>query len=569
MTLAVSINLNSLQVIREELDNTLNQSATDFEAFLADSDDTRYLTSSREKIAQVGGTLRLLECYGAALLADEMASQIETMEDEQRKHNDAMIEALTRCYFILPRYIEYLMIKKRELSILVIPYVNELRASRHDSLIPEYHFFEQEIPTTCSLTMDGDCQLEELLSSIGRLRHMYQVGLLGIINQTSNDFHYGLMARAVTRAASLMGDHACADVWQLAGAVLECFAAGKLESTFTRKRILADIEKLMRVIVSQGEQGLQGLSAEPLKKDLVFMLMLSNHSSPIVDAMRKLYSVPAVPVHDDDIAAEREVMQGPSLETIESVIKVLKEELRNAKDILEIASQNNGIELEDLDQLREVISRVADTLGVLNLEGPRQTLTEQMDQMERWSESLDRVDRSDFLETADAVLYVDSALAGLDRRELTVADLNEANVVARRKVIAGSQLAEAQAVVFEEAQSGVALAKRAITSYVESNFDIAHISNVATTLNTVRGALQILNYPRAAAVLQSCGEFMQDHIKNGGPGSQHHQLLETLADALISLEYYLIEVESNGVGNDKILEVAEESLAALGFAVSA
>ena len=56
-------------------------------------------------------------------------------------------------------------------------------------------------------------------------------------------------------------------------------------------------------------------------------------------------------------------------------------------------------------------------------------------------------------------------------------------------------------------------------------------------------------------------------MKESGQGGQRHQLLETLADALISLEYYLAELETSRDVNEQILEVAEESLAALGFAV--
>ena len=568
MSLDVSINLNALQPIREELDSTLNQSATDFEAYLADPQESRLLDLAQKKIAQVGGTFRLLQYPGAALLADEMAALIAEIREGQRTASELVIRTITNCYFVLPRYIEYIVLKKIEMPILVIPYVNELRVARKAPLLPEFHFYAGKISTLCSLTVDGVCQIDQMLPSVSRLRHMYQVGLLGVINEPQSRFHYGLMARAVTRIGSMVGNHRNADIWQLAGAVLECFSEGRLSPTYNRRRNLADLEKLMRVIVNEGEQGLDRIDADALKKDMVFMLMLSSHHSQIVDALRKVYAMPKLAVNDDDITEQRDIMLGPSAETIESVVKVLKEELRNAKDILEIASQNDGIEDEDLSMLVDVTSRVADTLSILNLTGPRKTLVEQLERMEEWSQSLADIGRPDFMETADTVLYVESALAGLDRRQLTVADLNAAGSFARKKIIASSQLAEAQAVVIEEAQAGVAMAKRAITSYVDSNYDVAHIANVATTLNTVRGGLHILKYRRASEILKSCRDFMQRHIKEDDPTSQRHQLLETLADALISLEYYLIEIEACGDGNEKILEVAEESLAALGFAVT-
>ena len=44
--------------------------------------------------------------------------------------------------------------------------------------------------------------------------------------------------------------------------------------------------------------------------------------------------------------------------------------------------------------------------------------------------------------------------------------------------------------------------------------------------------------------------------------------LETFADAVISLEYYLDAVKTDKKADDSVLEVAEESLEALGHAVA-
>jgi hypothetical protein len=138
----------------------------------------------------------------------------------------------------------------------------------------------------------------------------------------------------------------------------------------------------------------------------------------------------------------------------------------------------------------------------------------------------------------------------------------------RQQIVADSQLAEASKIVIDELQAGISLCKRAITSYVESNFDPIHIANVATTLNSVRGGAQMLNHLRASNILKSCVAFVEAHSRDKQQsGPQRHQLLETLADALISLEYYFTELAARRTPDEKILAVAEESLAALGYAV--
>ncbi len=566
MPLDVSINLNSLRMIREELDDAISHSATDFEAFLADRTNTSHLTSCRDAMAQVGGTFRLLEYTGSALLADEMAAALGAVADDSIKTGESLIDAITYAYFVLPRYIEYTVIKQAELPILVLPYVNELRAGRRAELLPERQFYDGNIPSLGLMeATGGNSDIPALVAAAPRLRMMFQTGLVGVIKDPQSSAHFQFMRRSLTRFINLLGNHPNAEIWQLASAAMEAFVADKMEVTLNRKRLLGDIEKLFRTVVSQGEAGLGAAPREGFKQDLLFILMLTDVSRPEVNAVRQAYSLETLAIKDSDIRSQREAMLGPSLDTMESVFGVLKEELHSAKDILEIASQNDGIQEEDMATLKQVVSRVADTMNVLNLHGPEQILREQFTKIEAWDDS---VGKAQFLEAADVVLYVESALASLDRRELTAEDLNQASELTRKKIVASSQLAEAEQVVLEESQSGIALAKRAITSYVDANFDAAHIANVATTLRTVRGGLKILNYNRAAAILKSCADFVADHIKTSDPGTdQRHQLLETLADALISLEYYLAELETGRNVNENILDVAEESLAALGFAV--
>lgn len=569
MSLDVSINLNSLKVIEEELNETIEHSATCFEAYITDRSNVDHIHECRKSIAQVGGTFRLLQYPGVALLADEMALLADVIADPDKKSNDAMIDALTHAYFVLPRYLEYISVRQKELPILIIPYVNELRVSRRETLLPEYHFYQHKIPLLgLSIAHDSSqADIRLLLACVPRLRQMYQTGLVGVIKDPASSAHYLFLSRSLTRFVALLGDHPQAEVWYLANLVVSAFAAGKLELTLNRKRALAKIEKLMRTVVNEGEAALTAPINESFKQDLLFMLMLTDFSHKDLDEVRQAYSLPALSSTDADIVKERGVMHGPSLETIESVIKVLTEELRNAKDIVEIGSQNSAVDSEDLMLLRSIVARVADTLSILNLQGPQAILNEQLQKIDQWVDGADP-GREEFLQAADTLLYIESALAGLDRRELTVEDLNAATSLTRKKIIAGSQLAQAEHIVIQEAQSGIALAKRAITSYVDSNFDIAHIANVGVTLTTVRGGMQILNYGRAAAVLKSCGDFVAHHIDNRSPAEQRHQLLETLADALISLEYYLTALENSRDVNHNILDIAEESLASLGFAVT-
>lgn len=567
MTLEVAFNSGSLRLIHDELTELINNSATDFEAYAASPEEIGNLSSSRDCVAQVGGTFRLLQCPGAALLADEMVLLIEAMLDEDRKNTDSMITALTHSFFVLPRYIEFIIQRQHELPMLVIPYVNEMRIARKEPLLPEQTAYQGDTYFEGNLVSEGsDPDIKLLLATMPRLRYMYQTGLVGVLKEPKSSPHYLFMTRAVNRIIGLLGNHPCSEQWRLFSMALDAMAAGHLELTLNRKRILAAFEKLMRDLVANKEAALENIQ-EQLKQDVLFMIMLTDYSSESISSVRQLFSLPTPDINDVQVTEQRNIMHGPSQDTVESVTKVLREELHNAKDILELGAQNRGVEDEDLSLLKEILARLADTLGILNLFGPRETLSAELKKINDWSDGFCEAAIKGFTETADALLFIESALDGLNKQNVTVDELNKASDLARKKIIADSQLANAEQLVIEEAQAAIALIKRAITSYVDANFDSAHISNVSISLNTVRGGLYVLGYTRAAEIVKKCREFVTTHVQGENTGEQRHQLLETLADAVISLEYYLMELEHSREVNEDILQVAEESLSALGFAV--
>lgn len=567
MSLEVAINPNALRMVQQELENTIGNAAAEFEAWLVDNSATEHLQHSAADMAQSGGTFRLLEMQGCALLADNLAAVLQALLNDQVKISDRLLNTITRALFLLPRYLEYVSVRNSEMPLLVLPCVNELRVQSRQAALPEFTFYQGEIAITGMMMRHGDAaRIDTLLATMPRFRQMYQTGLIKLMQTEQGDrAAFLLLERPVERIAKLLGDQPQAELWQMAQLVIESMRYGHLSLNFTRKQLLMRLEKMMRQMQSEGKAALQQPLDDSFKRELMFLLSLSSYKHADIDAFRQAYHLPSDLPTDKDISARVAEMQGPSLNTFESVIKELKEELRHCKDILEVASQNASILDEDLQQLLETVKRIADTLMVVNLAGPANMLLQNLEKMQQWQQQPDDVEPAQFLEAADTVLFVESCLSGLQRRQLSLQEVNEASAVTRKAIIASSQLGEAEQIVIEEAQSGIALAKRAIAAYVESNFDGAHIANVSTTLATVRGGLNILGYRRAAELLRHCGDFIAGHSKQQEAAEQHHQLLETLADALISLEYYLYELETNRQADDKILDVAEESLKALGF----
>ncbi len=567
MAQAPAVNLNSLALVREELDASIQRSASEFEAYLLDHNNRASLESCRSEMAQVAGTLRLIQFGGAALLADEMVAAVAAIcTPTEGAAAEALAGTLSHAFFILPRFLEFAAGKGLSDPTLMIAFANELRVARRQPLIPEYQFLDSELPLKQRTPLAAVPALGGT-AALPRLWQMYQVGLLAILRQKNEALNLQLIARASARFAAQLPSEAAGGLWYLAAAVTSALAGGGLKLNLNRRRTLGTLERLMGRFIKGSDAALVGVD-DGVRRELVYLLAISSQRDGLAGEVIAAFGIPALKPDDAELTRAREGMRGPGLEAIESVVKVLKEELRNAKDVLEIASQSQAISADEVAPLRDTLNRVADTLRLLNLRAASNILREQLTLVESWVGQKNGVAPDQFLGVADALLFIESSLAGLYRNDLGGGELEQVSDAVRKQIIADSQLSEASAIVINESHAGIALAKRAITAYVESGFDVVHVANVATTLSSVRGALHLLNHARAAAVLAGCVAFLEDHLKDKQQTpAQRQQVLETLADALISLEYYLTEVAADRAPDNKILDVAEESLAAIGYNV--
>src|SRR5699024_1476961 len=109
-------------------------------------------------------------------------------------------------------------------------------------------------------------------------------------------------------------------------------------------------------------------------------------------------------------------------------------------------------------------------------------------------------------------LYVESALSKLNRFDLNFQAQHE-DEDSKRALMTQSQFSEAESIVIQEAQAGIAQAKKDINSFVESHYDKSHIDSVLESLISVRGGVAILGYKRAAAVLAKCVQFIEARMQ--------------------------------------------------------
>lgn len=558
-----AVNLNSINLVKDELLATISQASSSFETFLVEKSES-HLQACINETAQIAGTLKLLQIEGADFLALELQMISEGILADKVRVSDKAMEDVGEAFLLMPAYIEYIKTKHYGLPALLLPLINNLRAHRREALLSESFFSDFAFAQTAPLPHSDYPVPEDLQAQSKRFRHMYQVGLLAIFKGESKAKLH-LMHRAVSRMQTLCGANPGARFWWLAAAVLEVMVEGNLAVTQQRKRILGQIEKQFRLYDKTTDEALAAEMNPKTQSEFLYLVSISGSESETVKTLLSAYGVTAPSINDKLLQTELAAMVGPSAATVQSMSDAINEEIRSMKDVLEVTAGHALDSHAELEPLIGRLSQLASTLHLVGLPEPSKTLVEQSELIKSWVEARSDLESEQLLEVADALLYVESTLKTMLFGKLSADEQAELKNLSRQEVIASSHIAEAEMIVIKESQTAISMAKRAISSYVESNFDLGHIANVASTLDSVRGGLIMLNKQHAADVLTRAGKFIETKLEKPLQEEQSRQLLDTLADSLVSLEYYLMEMETQNSPDESILDVADESLAALGF----
>jgi hypothetical protein len=562
------INLSSLKMVHDELVSTIEQSAIRLEQFSQDRNNGELLQECIEGIRQIRGTINLIQLKGLDLLAEELLTHITDITLGENEKTNKKLEILTSSFFILPRYLEYCAQTSRSMAVLLVPHVNELRLARSATPLPESYFYPLDVIRPNRKAVPAAAQIQEDMSVlVRRLRHMYQTGLINVIKDNQVKSSLGMMSRSLERLETVCAGSVLGNFWWLAHATMNVIREKNMSLTKTRKLLLGNIEREIKRLQFEGKSILSREPDAALQKELLYLLALSHSKDEKTLAVMMAYGVKLPSYTEVELAREMDFIRGPSANTISSMVSVLSDEIHSTKNILERAAQGGAELLSESPELVDTLKKIADILSVVGLSAPSNGLKHEIEKISSWQRDHKAVTPDELLSVADTLLYVESSIAGLARTSLSDDKLAQINTSSRDTVMSNNQIAEAEKIVLEEAEAGLVLVKRALTSFAESNYDKGHVRNISGTLDAVRGGMFVLGLPRAAKVLAGCMRFVEDDLlqQELHPAIQH--MLETFADAIISLEYYLDSVKFDKNADTSILQVAEESLQALGFEV--
>jgi len=533
-----TVEYNSLRWVKKELDLILQEAQASLSAYIEDTEDLSRLRESVEHLHMVQGTLQMVELYGAAQLAEEMEKVSEALLNGKIEKLDDAYDVLMRSMLQLPDYLESLQSGSKDVPMVLLPLLNDLRASRNASLLSENVLFFPDVEPEDEES-DTAIKAGELSAAAKKLRPHYQIGLVGWFKGEKT-------SASLKRILAVLGElekkspvAATRRIWSISSALVEGLLENGIDANVSIKMLLGQVDRNIKQLIDVGEDEFSENIPAELLKNLLYYVARVKAETPRVKNIKETYRLKELLPADSDLEEARSGMGGLNSELLSSVSSGIREDLLEVKDALEIFVHSDVQDVTRLKYLPDLLVKIADTLSMLGLGMPREQVMEQQaivnEILSGDHDSSDEV----IMNMAGVLLSVESQLNSFIANRSVAGDEDAGN----NRLDGFSEMPESEyqevlSAVIREGLQDFNEARQAILNFFETPDDKSSLELVINRLDEVNGAMFMLPVQKLKHQIDGVRNYIAKVMLNGEiipePSAQND-----LADVVTCVEYYL------------------------------
>jgi chemosensory pili system protein ChpA (sensor histidine kinase/response regulator) len=560
----------ALNWVKPALDATLAQARDALETYVEEPDNRALMRACAEHLHQVQGTLRMVELYGAAMVVENMERLAEGLVADTVKQRDEGYSVLMRGMVQLPDYLERLQSGHKDIPIVLLPLLNDLRAVRGENLLSESALFSPDLALPLPEAAAGSVVAlpqNELRAQALRLRLAFQAALLKWFRDARATEHLRRLVDVLDRLRAISHGAEARRLWWIASGVVESVESGGLDPSVAVKLLFGRVDREIHRFAEVGEGGFAARAPRELTKNLLYYVAHAGSSGTATlgersALIRRTYRLDTLLPTQSELQHAQGSMTGRNKNLLGTVSAAIKDDLVRVKEALDIFLRGHSTDTSELVALADVLNRVGDTLGMLGLGVPRRVVGEQREIIEEMSQQRRSVDEGALLDVAGALLYVE---ASLDDHIERLGDGGDGEAASSGELeLPKAEVRKILDALMREAAVNIQQAKQDIIAFIESPWDHQRVQQIPRLLEEIAGALRMLGLVNASELMTAVVRFVEVELIAHKRVPTAEQM-DKLADALAAIEYYLEATREQRRNRDKILDVARESLESLGY----
>jgi chemosensory pili system protein ChpA (sensor histidine kinase/response regulator) len=452
----------------------------------------------------------------------------------------------------------------RDLALVLLPLLNDLRSVRGSPLLSEGTLLLLNLKSDQNAAPQSLTQGEQSISVAQwarRLRPRFQIGLLGYIRGERTVQNLEILAKVTEKLEQVATTQPVFQLWWVTGAILEAVRANGLEGSATLKRLLGQADRQIKALYELGEARYCEDPPIDLLNNLLYYVARATTSGGRISAVRASFKLAELLPVDDTIEQERESLSAPSVKLMRTVAAAIKEDLAKVKDVLDIFVRRGGGQSAELLPQLELLKKISDTLGVLGLGELRQRVQDEIQALSQIVQDGKPPSEDSLVRVAGVLLSVEDSLDDQLVRLILPQAAESAADVPLDQDHEFRQVSEA---VLRECIVNLARIKEAVSAAVQkpNEFSAQGLDNVPQLLRGITAGLLMLGKGRAVELMDAIGKQVRMLIEPGAPPPDPIRL-ERVADAIVSIEYYMETLQNGRTDPWYMLDNAETCLKTL------
>ena len=552
---------HSFELVNRELASTLDNARRELEEYVDGNSERGALLRTADLLHLARGALKIVEIHGAALLAEEMEQTCRALaEPGDHENGEQALEALTRAMVQLPAYLERVLGGGKDVALVLLPLLNELRQARDKPSLSEGTLvllnagpFERHLEVRAGRPQPEIARGFEKAAQ--RLRPAFQTALLGWIKGKDVERHLDELLRVSLGLERAAVTDQVKQLWTVMSAVLTAIRAGGLEATVTLKRLIGQADRQLKRLIDGGESALVNAPPIDLINGLLYYGARATSDDPRIQKLRETYGLAEMQPGEEQIEQASEGLAGPSVKLMRTVAQAIKEDLGTVKDVLDIFVRTGMQDIEKVGPQLDLLKKIGDTLGVLGLEKARVKIQRETQELGGIVASNKAVDRAVLERIAATLLEVEDALD----RELVSAVMPGESESPAGEAAPDTQQRHVTQAVMGECIVNLAKVKESVIQLVDQRGDARALDQVKPQLRGIVAGLLMLDKTKALQVVERIGGVVTTRLAPSGAAFKPEHL-ERLADAIVSVEYYMETVSAGRSDPWYMLENAQRCL---------
>lgn len=550
-----------LEWLVDEIERNLSSAFNELEAFTKEPADETKIHFCLGYLHQISGPFKILQCQGMILLAEEMEALTQSIIDRQVSNVPEACEIVAQVIIRLPAYLRQVLVTRVDQPEALLLLLNDLRAAQGKGLLSEGLFFTpdlSEIESRPASKLQSGSDITAYLELLTRLRQIYQVSLIKLIKDERSDKQYANLEKVFQRLQRLCAGTWRHDLWIIAEQVLGLVARRRIDFSIALKKLFRILDTQLKCCLKDAQADRASAMDANLLKNLLYYLMLVK---PETESQQQLWHVyklaQALPSGAIDLDSSRFIPRYDA-GVIRSLVTAIQAELNGVRCALDQFTLDGGLSSEDVRQTLPVLASMSDSLALVGQGRLRDAVGDIDRSLQNIFNSDAAIDDNRINEAVQQLTEVGatlSAWAAYPERfpeEITLGQ-NQAMY----------ELETAREALLSESRTGIERIKELVVDYINSRWSRDLIRPLPDLFYELSGGLKMMEFERAAAIIDGCGIYVQQHLINQAAQIEW-QSLDVFADTISIVEYYLEQIcSATHVDQDAILDAAEEGIVGL------